>query len=169
MDRPNGTWPRAKSWCLSDWAEVCSEGDETIGDETIGESGYGSFTQASGSHTVNGDLFVVNGTYFLKSGQLSVSSDEVISGSASFTQLSGNNTANGLTLAFDSPDSGTYNLQGGNLSTMNETIGFGGTGIFNHTGGINKVTNTVELATSFIGSGTYILQGRGRGGYGIPG
>jgi hypothetical protein len=42
---------------------------------------------------------------------------------------------------------------------MNETIAFGGTGIFNQTGGINKVTNTLELAASSIGSGTYNLKG----------
>jgi hypothetical protein len=89
------------------------------------------------------------------------------SGSGTFTQTGGDNTVGNLVVANNPGNSGTYNLEGGNLSATNIQVNNGGN--FNVTGGpptVNgNVTNDgtvrttnadVTWAGTFTNSGAYI-------------
>jgi hypothetical protein len=126
-------------------------------DEFIGGSGFGTFSQTNGAHSVGGgstggSIYLGGnalggsgaGTYFLSGGTLSVQDTEYVgySGSGTFNQSGGVNTALAIELGTNSngtsPASvGTYNLTGGTLSVGTEFIAVNGAGTFNQSGGSN--------------------------------
>ena len=135
--------------------------------EYVGNYGTGSFTQNGGTHIVSGLLVIGersggNGTYNLAGGSFSAHYLDVYRGV--FTQNGGIST-----LTHDlwiSGDNGTYNLNGGSLSASAEIIGYGGTGTFTQSGGINTTgeldignTNGIPVGTPPPGNGSYVLKG----------
>lgn len=136
------------------------------GSEYVGSSGVGTFNQRTGTHTVDGALFLgydtnATGTYNLFDGSLSAHYESVGDGPGHgiFNQSGGTNTMPG-TLFVGHLDNGvgTYNLMGGSLSAGTEEVGAGGgQGLFSQTGGTNQV-GTLTLATN-NGTGTYNLSG----------
>ena len=82
--------------------------------------------------------------------------------SGAVEQTDGTNTIDcDLCLGYSSGSSGTYNLSGGQLSAYRESIGSGGTGEFNQSGGNNTVIY-LRLGCSSGSSGTYNLSGTGQ-------
>lgn len=60
---------------------------------------------------------------------------------------------------------GTYNLSGtGQLTALNEYVGYSGTGIFNHSAGSNTLTNVAQFYLGYNSgsNGSYNLSGTGR-------
>ena len=92
---------------------------------------------------------------------LSTLSEQIsIYGKAQFVQTGGTHTTYFLDLAGYPGSSGTYTLQSGILNTLNkQTIGIGGTGLFNQTGGSNTIDNVLYLGGNTGGVGTYNLNG----------
>jgi hypothetical protein len=141
----------------------------------VGDQGRGVFSQSAGATlTVTGTngsdgLFVgfkpgSSGTYSLSGGSLLAVAREYIGyqGNGLFTQTGGNNSisSNGtLILGFYGNTLGTYSLSGdGTLNVQGyEYVGYGGSGVFNQSGGLHTVgTNTLTVGG---GSGTYNLSG----------
>jgi fibronectin-binding autotransporter adhesin len=56
-----------------------------------------------------------------------------------------------------SGSNGTYNLQGGSLTTYASDIGVSGTGLLAQTGGTHTVSQTLNVGTSAGSTGTYTL------------
>jgi hypothetical protein len=95
-------------------------------------------------------------------------------GSATFNQSGGVHATDGLDLGYQPQSRGEYTLSGGALRPLStssgsgsELIGFGGVGVFNHTGGSNTTGNLyVEFqytdAPNPDGSGTYRMSGSAR-------
>jgi hypothetical protein len=139
--------------------------------EYIGLNGAGIFAHTAGKHTVASEISVGHsggstGTYSLSgTGQLSAR-DEYIgyAGTGTLTHTGGTNTitstvTSSLYLGLNSVGAGTYNLSGtGQLTAVNEYIGYSGTGTFTQSGGTNAVTNTLTIAANPGSSGTYNLQ-----------
>ena len=129
----------------------------------VGHSGVGTFTHSGGTNTVGETLYIGhNGTYRLSesASQLLVHKSLGVGnqGAGTFTQSNGTNTiSEGLTVG--SGSSGTYNLNGGQLSAQTQCVGGFGTGIFNHSGGTN---NTNELKLGYRNTGIYNLSGTGQ-------
>src|SRR5262249_2256528 len=101
------------------------------GQEYIGNSGFGSFNQTGGTHTVTTFLYLgynsgSSGFYSLSgSGILAVNSDEKIgvTGFGSFTQSAGTHSVTG-TLYVAWNNGGAYSLSGGALAVQGaEQIG----------------------------------------------
>jgi hypothetical protein len=145
------------------------------GYEQVGERGVGIFNQNGGTNaTVN--LYVGSsggqiGNYILSLGSLTVSDSEDI-GPGTFTQTGGTNTmtnpgdAADLDIGLTSP--GAYVLSGSGLLSVarSEYVGDFGIGIFNQTGGTNRMSyggQVSDLFTAYeVGStGTYDLSGTG--------
>ena len=102
--------------------------------EFIGFNGTGSFTQRGGVNIVQGQLNVSDiggGGYNLIDGSLIVAYESIFGPgtSAAFVQSGGTHT---ISQMFTISGGGTYNLDGGSLSTNNtEYVGFSGVGTFN--------------------------------------
>ncbi|MGN6366959.1 MAG: hypothetical protein ACTHN5_01735 [Phycisphaerae bacterium] len=76
------------------------------------------------------------------------------SGNGSLTQGgTATNSAVTLILGANAGSSGTYTLNGGNLTASTETVGATGSGVFVQNGGTNKVSNLT------LGHGSYALNG----------
>jgi hypothetical protein len=116
------------------------------GDEHVGYLGVGAFTQTGGTHAINAPLDIgfapdVTSTYTLSGGVLNCASIEHIgfsTGMGVFQQTAGQNTA--LALYVADAGKGSYTLNAGTLSADNESIGYGGTGVFSQTGGVNRIS-----------------------------
>jgi T5SS/PEP-CTERM-associated repeat protein len=72
-----------------------------------------------------------------------------------------------LVVGWGAGSSGTYTLSGGALvASQSEFIGFGGTGVFNHSGGTNTVLagaiGSLNVGTQPGANGTYNLSGSGQ-------
>ena len=84
------------------------------------------------------------------------------SGTGNFTQSGGTNSSvNGyLDLGYNHSGSGTYTLNGGQLSAFMQNVGYSGTGNFIQTGGTNSGI-FLYLGRSSGGNGTYNLSSSG--------
>jgi hypothetical protein len=148
--------------------------------ETVGLNGTGNFNQTGGTNTMTGSvgagLYIgksngSTGTYNLSgTGSILFANNEFVgnSGTGILNQTGGTNTVesatNGLIIAGTSNLTGTYVLSGtGSLTAGNELVGFGGTGIFNQTGGTNSIpaSNNAALTIGCGSTGTYTLSGTG--------
>ncbi|RLA16261.1 MAG: hypothetical protein DRQ62_16455 [Gammaproteobacteria bacterium] len=87
-----------------------------------------------------------------------------VGGTVTYTQQGGTNTTTGSfggLLIGGSGSTGTYNLQGGILSTVEQNVGWTNIGTFNHSAGSNTSTEDFNLGTFSSGNGTYNLSGTG--------
>ncbi len=146
----------------------------TVSAEILGQTGAAFFTQTGGTNTAALMLFN-SGTYQLDSGLLSITGatgfgeyvGDTTGLSAAFTQTGGTNTINGTFLSLGFAGTGTYDLQGGSLSSAQDYIGQNSTGTFTQTGGSNTVSDRIVLGINLagagapIGTGTYVLGGTG--------
>ena len=137
------------------------------GSQTIGN---GNLTQTAGINALSnatlivGSIAGVTANYNLQGGTLSAAgaSTEYVgkAGIGVFTETAGNNTlSNGTLIVGDGANgTGTYNLQGGNLSvTGSETIGLGlGSGTVNQSNGTHTVSNGLFIGED--GNGAYNLS-----------
>ena len=143
--------------------------------ENIAEAGFGTFTQSNGTNTLSlpsgtpeliiGDLAGSIGSYNLQGGSLlNHSGLEIIgnSGNATFTQTaglnapdSGANITNTVIVGFLAGSNGTYNMQGGNLTTLTFNVaGTSATGTVNHSAGNINLTPLPGIAPSLtLGNG----------------
>ena len=138
---------------------------------TIGYSGTGTFSQSGGNHVIESSFSLggntgSRGTYNLSGGTLSLSvtggGASIIgdSGSGTFTQTGGSHDTLNLVLGANTGSSGTYELTGGGLGVLNNTIiGQSGRGTFTQTGGDHTMVGDLILGNSTGSSGTYILSG----------
>jgi hypothetical protein len=140
--------------------------------ETIGYQGTGTFTQSGGNNTISGQLVLGNltgatGTYNLCTADSSCAATfagttVVIgnSGSGAFNQGGGTVSISGsLNLGVQASGSGSYTLDAGALTALQEFIGVngGGTGTFTQDGGENRATS--EAGSVFVANGgTYKLN-----------
>jgi fibronectin-binding autotransporter adhesin len=147
------------------------------GNETIGGAGIFTLTVNGGTNTAGTVNLTASGSYSVTGGYLGCGLFNQAGGSASFVNLNldaadvgaynqsgGNNNINGaLFLGNTFGSTGTYTLSGGSLATANyEFVGYGGTGIFNQTGGTNTLVKNNFFAGFSAGSvGTYDLGGAG--------
>jgi hypothetical protein len=114
--------------------------------EYIGYSGTGAFNQMGGTNTIS-------------SGPCDIGFS---SGSSGMYTLSGGSASvDGLILGVSSGSNGTFTLNNGSLSSANgESVGFGGMGTFNQTGGTNTISSgSLNLGFSSGSTGTYTLSG----------
>jgi hypothetical protein len=107
-----------------------SGGSSTVsGTLYVGDGGTGTFTQSGGTNTVNGALQLGNNTgnasYSLSNGQLSATTETLITGAptstAVFTQTGGSNTTGFLNIG----SSASYTLTGGTLTATGPVMGPG--------------------------------------------
>jgi hypothetical protein len=141
--------------------------------ENIGNNGTGLFTQTGGSNTANFSLTIGGnpsgtGTYNLNGGHLHAgigvpgTGNEVIgfSGTGTFNQLPNSThiVDDSIGLGATPTGSGTYNMKGGYLQTVDETVGDAGKGTFNQSGGTHQISSTLTVGDAPTGSGTYNLQ-----------
>jgi T5SS/PEP-CTERM-associated repeat protein len=150
-------------------------------EEAVGDSGNGVFNQTGGINTtpdlgINGAVGSgagAVGTYNLSNGAtLSIGNLDIgHEGTGAFNQTGGATTVNGVAgvaiLLGHSPGTGVVTLAGGTFTVLggNEYLGlgFGGTGVFNQTGGTHTV-NTSGTNGLFVGyaagsTGTFTLSG----------
>jgi len=148
-------------------------------EEDIGHSGTGTLTQNGGSNGVTSLRIGVGstGTYNLVGGTLSGTNEYLgelgwgfpvaIAGAGTVTQSGGTNTVSvNLYLGYTNNSTGTYNLDGGQLSSPNEYIGGSGAtgtiitgiGAFTQNGGINTVSSYLYLGYNQGSMGTYNLN-----------
>ena len=130
--------------------------------------GSGVFTQTGGIHAVADVVWIASSLadstseYRMQGGNLSADGSILVGsgGSGSFNHSEGDVVANWLGLAdINESDEGTYELSGsGSLSAMGEFIGVVGHGVFNQSGGVNTVSHSLTLGTSYQASGTYNLE-----------
>ena len=161
------------SYALSGDASLSS------GTEYIGYDGVGAMQQSGGTNTVN-TLSLGHasgtGTYELTDGNLSARTEYVgYGGTGSFVQQGGRNaTTDGLYIGYGvrvpgppllgyTEGVGTYLLEGGELSTANEYVGYGllAHGEFVQSGGTNTITGTLTVGPTVAGTGAgrYSLSG----------
>jgi T5SS/PEP-CTERM-associated repeat protein len=149
---------------------------EHTGNGTSG--GRGALFQTAGTVTIipGSDLVVGHGTgstgiYTLSgAGALTANQSEHIglSGTGTFHHLAGMNTitpgaVGSFKIGVNAGSTGTYNLSGTGelISNKSETVGDQGVGVFNHTGGSNKVQgagNDLQLGNAATGNGTYAIS-----------
>ena len=151
------------------------------GNEVVGDYGSGSIMQSGGTNAVGGDLVQglhgvnSNNSYVLSgSGSLAVTGTEFIGYNAtgSFVQSGGTNKTAwlGIGTVNGGFGSGTYTLQGGTLTVLNNIFGGGGgTSTLNLDGGNLSVgggngsinISTLMLASTSGSSGSHTLSGTG--------
>ena len=150
-----------------------SGGSLSAGFGFVGYQGVGVFNQSGGIVRISNNLQLgyypgSSGTYNLSDGSLFTSTLYVgKEGVGVFNQTGGSTTieqtsfVSGLYLGYYPGSSGTYNLSGGSLLAPAETIGVlvGGVGVFNQSGGINTVTDSLTLGYRNGSNGTYNLSG----------
>ena len=143
------------------------------GAEYVGYNAAGFFTQTGGTNTPRSGIALgtnagSNGTYTLSGGMIESGGIENIgvSGTGTFNQTGGVNgvySGQAILLGYNAGATGTYNLSGTGIlfSTHDIYIGYGGTGIFNQSGGTHYVTNDDYLVVGYGGgtTGTYNLSG----------
>jgi hypothetical protein len=152
-------------------------GSLIAGTEYIGYDGIGNFNQSGGTNTIGsgyGSLYLgysyntEASTYNLSgTGSLSADNEYIgMSSTGNFNQSGGTNTIGGgngsLNLGYNSnTTASTYNLSGtGSLIAGSEYIGYGGSGLFNQSGGTNTVgSGSGSLTLSGYQKGTYNLSG----------
>jgi hypothetical protein len=149
--------------------------------EMVGYTGAGgTITQSGGTNTsvflYLADYSGSSGTYNLSGGILDVTNNgqsiESISemigwqGTAIFNQSGGTHivlglNVSGIALGYVAGSSGTYNLSGaGSLNASSgETVGWGGTGVFNQISGTNTLGYNLFLGYRSDSNGTYTLSG----------
>ena len=141
----------------------------------VGNAGVGTFTHSAGTTALTSTLFVgnnagSNGVYNLKgTAQLSSTLQRIgNNGIGKLDHTGGSNSISStLYLAYNTVAgatySGTYNLSGssGQLSAVNEYIGYNGKAIFNHSAGTNTTTN-LYFGYNASANGTYKLSGSGQ-------
>ena len=137
--------------------------------------GSGTFTQTGGTHTVAsafgiGYISGITGTYSLSGGLLSNTSTSSYgeyvgyNGNGLFLQSGGTSSiASNLYIGYNSSDTGTYQLSGGQLSvnssSYGEYVGYNGYGSFTQTGGTNQISNRLYLAYNTGSTGVYNFEG----------
>ena len=140
-------------------------------------NGRGAVNQSTGSVVmdINGDLVLgygsgSTGTYALSGGSFTASQSETIgvSGAGTFNQSGGANTVpasavGSLALGINPGSVGTYNLSGNGAlgSTVHEYVGYGGTGVFNQTGGTHSMSGAgknLYLGFNAASVGTYTIS-----------
>ena len=155
----------------------------------IGYDGTGIVRQTGGVHTVQSSLYLGGyyyysgnearpnavGKYYLSENALLTATEEIIGnggGTGTFTQTGGTNIASyTLFVGCDGysfgPTTyishGTYNLNGGYLSSLYEYVGGSyGTGVFNQFGGINTANQLIiNTFSSMDTEAAYTLSGSG--------
>lgn len=140
----------------------------TSGGVKMGVDGKGFFNQEGGIHTVSGslDVGVVSGgrgTYDISKGTLSVGNTLTIGkqGTGNFIQdgVAPKVTTGTLILGNTSGGKGAYTMKTGSLTAQLATIGSGGEGSIDQTGGTVKVNSLLALGSSTGGKGTYSMEG----------
>jgi len=138
----------------------------------VGQAGTGTFTQTGGKHEVTYDINLgqvtgSEGTYNLSgTGEVYVGRNLYVGleGTGVFTQsgTSQVNVTGGVVLSSNTSGAGvgTYNLQGGSLTSRYTNVGAQGEGTFNQTGGLHS-TGDLLVGDSTNGSGSYSLSGTG--------
>ena len=136
----------------------------------VGQAGIGTFNQTGGKHTVASDLNLgqlenSQGNYDLSgTGVVNVGRNLYVGleGTGVFTQsgTSQVNVTEGVVLSANTNGTGvgTYNLQGGSLTSGYTNVGAQGTGTFTQTGGIHSTSNLL-VGDSAYGPGSYSLSG----------
>ena len=126
--------------------------DTFDGDLTFGDTGPVAVEQSGDDRTVNGNLFVGNGSSYTLIGRtLNAEVEDIGSisesdpdGTGTFTQLGGSNIVSGrndstILLGTFAGDTGIYNLNGGTVTVSGVdarlNVGHNGEGIFNHLSG----------------------------------
>jgi hypothetical protein len=136
----------------------------------IGEQGSGTFDQSGGfARDAFSGLYVAlgsgaTGTYNLSAGTAAFTGARIGYGGTGLFNQSGGSVSiqsNSMYVASGSSSHGTYNLSGGSLSVSLSTsslyLGYGGTGVFNQTGGgVQAILHVGGLAGSHA---TYNLSG----------
>ena len=112
-------------------------------------SGAGSVTLGGGSLTVEGPGSGISG------GMLATSNQYIgYNGAGTFAQSGGSNGSGNLYLGYNSGTAGVYSLSGtavlngGGTSDQHvcgEFVGYGGSGVFNQSGGTNTITGNLSL------------------------
>jgi Dockerin type I domain len=142
--------------------------------EVVGESGSGSFNETGGSNTSGtitlGDQSGSSGSYSLSAGGLSAT--QILlgkSGTGTFDHSGGSSTLTtqlgqkALVIGANSTSNNTYTLSGTGILTVtgDESIGDGGTGTFNQTGGTHNLGINCNLYVGNSGGsvGAYSLSG----------
>jgi autotransporter-associated beta strand protein len=141
--------------------------------ETIGYLGSGSFTQSGGTNAMSasltlGQVSASNGSYALNGGLLTAPSVYVgISGNGAFTQSGGTHSVgSSLFLGYSLGSSGSYNMTdggpllnapGGLLTAPAAYVGLSGSGSFTQSGGVNTLSNELDVGYSNSAAGYYNL------------
>ena len=140
-----------------------------IDDMNVGYDGKGLFQQSGGTVEV-GDILVgynrsAIGSYELSVGEVIVGGYVHVGyyGVGLFRQTGGTSTVGGrVSLGSDYGSQGTYELINGDLSSHNVTIGggrgSGGVGLFEQSGGVLTIQNSLTLAGLEGSHGTYRLN-----------
>ncbi len=139
-----------------------SAGSLTANSETVGALGKGTFDQKGGTNTTQ--TLSVGGNknkYTLDAGTLTISHSASIGtlGKGTFDQSGGIVTigAGGLAIGLNPGTQGTYDLKGGALAAVSETVGEYGKGTLTQSGGTNNA-GTIILGMKVKSNGTYDLK-----------
>jgi len=137
----------------------------------LGENRCGLIQESAGSFHVGSDLVLGQnagslGTYELRGGALWTNNTRVgDAGLGRFEQFGGSHDVQGmLCLGQSAGGEGSYRLEpaagvSAFLEADVEIVGFASTGLFTHTGGVNRVGR--QLVVGLDGQGTYNLSGTG--------
>ncbi len=124
-----------------------------IGDgEGDSDTGLSLYTQTGGTDAITGSLIIgdeTNGFYSLGgTASLNVTGSETIGEYASgvFQQTGGTHTISGTLNIGNEDGAGTYNLNGGTLTTGYEQIGSGGIAQFTQTGRAQTISNNLLIS-----------------------
>jgi hypothetical protein len=135
---------------------------------TVGSTGlYPHLTIGGATLSVNNTLYISNGTITQSSDSSSVYSATEEVGVASTTagvhnQNAGFESTYSLDLAWGSGSYGTYNLNGGSATIVdNEYVGYSGSGLFNQSAGSQSVDGSLYVALNSSSTGTFLLSGTG--------
>ncbi len=137
-------------------------------DLLAGVSGTGSVTHSGGTVALNSSLSLgtaatFTGQYALSNASVLQSVDEYVGdfGIGSFTQSgTASNTLSGwMYMGKSAGSSGTYTMNAGTLSAVNNLIGYGGTGAMTQAAGTTTVTDQFQIGSLTGSIGTYNLNG----------
>jgi hypothetical protein len=142
-----------------------SAGTCTIGQLAIAGTGTGLFNQTGGVTTINqlsiGLGTVTSGNYNITGGSLTLkdTSSVGVNSTGSLTiGSSGFVSANYIAVGSQNFGIGTITMNGGTLSSFEESVGYDGVGSFVHNGGSHTVQR-LFIADDTTGAGIYILNG----------